>query len=159
METLRNHGFPTFPQALLTNQMENPQEIIENFFLQHSLQRAIIKPAIGGSSIGVFSVTTPEEAHLRLKDIFGRKLGSEALLEPFCIGKEFTIVVFENLRGEPVALIPTEVDLSYDHNGIFDYRKKYLQPIKPLIIHLLDLLSLLLIISDYKQNKFLNCLV
>jgi D-alanine--D-alanine ligase len=125
-ETLRHYGFATLPQIIFSNQTKDPQSLIEDFFHQHALQRAIIKPTIGGSSIGVYSVATPQEAFARLQEIFARGLDDSALLEPFCIGKEFTIVVFENWQGEPVALIPTEVDLSYEHNEIFDYRKKYL---------------------------------
>lgn len=125
-ETLRSHGFATLPQLILSEQMENSERAIENFFRRHHLQRAIVKPTVGGSSIGVYSVSTPEEAYARVREIFARGLDGNALIEPFCTGKEFTIVIFENLQGEPVALIPTEVDLSYEHNEIFDYRKKYL---------------------------------
>ena len=125
-ETLRGHGFATLPQVLLSHHQKDQQKVIERFFHQHALQRAVVKPTVGGSSIGVFSVATPQEAYIRLQEIFTRGLDCHALLEPFCEGKEFTIVLFENMKGEPVALIPTEVELSYDHNQIFDYRKKYL---------------------------------
>lgn len=50
----------------------------------------------------------------------------QALIEPFCNGKEFTVVVLQNLDGSPIALIPTEIETSYANNQIFDYRKKYL---------------------------------
>lgn len=125
-ETLRSHGFTTLPQLVLSRQRKYSQRMIENFFSVHALQRAVVKPVVGGSSIGVYSVATPQEAHAKVEEIFARGLDDHALIEPFCQGKEFTIVVLENLLGEPVALIPTEVDLSYDQNEIFDYRKKYL---------------------------------
>lgn len=125
-ETLRSHGFPTLPQVVLSKHMRNRQSIIDNFFKQYDLKRAIVKPTVGGSSIGVFSVRTPEEARIRLEEIFARELDCNALLEPFCQGVEFTVVVFENQQGKPVALMPTEVEMSYESNEIFDYRKKYL---------------------------------
>lgn len=125
-ETLHQYGFTTLPQLVLFKQMSNAEKVIEGFFRQYALQRAIVKPVVGGSSIGVYSVNTPKEAFAGAQKIFGNGLDSMALLEPFCQGKEFTIVVFENLHGEPVALIPTEVHLSYDENQIFDFRKKYL---------------------------------
>lgn len=125
-KTLSQNGFATLPQLVLSQQMQNMQSAIADFFRQHALTRAIVKPTVGGSSIGVYSVTTPQEACLRAQEIFSRGLDCNALVEPFCVGKEFTVVVFENLQGEPVALIPTEVNLNYDHNEIFDYRKKYL---------------------------------
>jgi len=125
-ETLRCNGFDTLPQLVLSNQMKDVQSEVENFFQQHSLQRAIVKPTVGGSSIGVSSVRSPQEACLKAQEIFSTGLDSNAIIEPFCEGREFTVVVFENLRGEPVALVPTEIEMSYASNQIFDYRKKYL---------------------------------
>lgn len=125
-ETLRNHGFSTLPQVVLSKHMKNRQSIIDHFFKEHALKRAVVKPTVGGSSIGVFSVRTSEEAQIRVDEIFARELDCNALLEPFCSGTEFTIVVFENQEGKPVALMPTEVEMSYESNEIFDYRKKYL---------------------------------
>lgn len=125
-KTLRENGFATLPQAVFKKGEIDHFQVIEKFFQHEDLKRAIVKPAIGGSSIGVSSVATPEEAYAKVNEIFSKGLCEHALLEPFCVGKEFTVVLFENLKGEPVALIPTEVDLSYDHHQIFDYRKKYL---------------------------------
>lgn len=125
-ETLKGLGFATLPQLLFSNRQDDSLPEIERFFQQHHLSRAIVKPAVGGSSIGVFSVACPEEAQARVREIFAKKMCDYALIEPFCQGKEFTVVVFENGRGEPVALMPTEVDLNYDNHQIFDYRKKYL---------------------------------
>lgn len=127
-ETLRGYGFATLPQLLLNEKQQDLHalHLIKEFFHTHKLNRAIVKPAIGGSSIGVYSVSSPEEAYARLQEIFFRKMNTQAILEPFCEGKEFTVVVLQNLKGEPIALVPTEVDLSYEENQIFDYRKKYL---------------------------------
>lgn len=125
-QTLKKNGFATLPQALISKTGKDSLNEIEKFFRQHALTRAIIKPTVGGSSIGVSSVSSPQEAHARAQEIFAKGFDSVALIEPFCIGKEFTVVILENLEGLPVALIPTEVDLSYDNHQIFDYRKKYL---------------------------------
>lgn len=125
-ETLRENGFATLPQAILYQHQKDALQEIERFFRHHSLKRAVVKPAVGGSSIGVFSVATPQEAYARVQEIFAKGLDVHALIEPFCEGKEFTVVVFENLQGKPVALMPTEVALSYENHQIFDYRKKYL---------------------------------
>ena len=125
-ETLKGNGFATLPQAVISKRRPESLPEIERFFLHYHLKRAIVKPAVGGSSIGVFSVSSPQEAYARVQEIFAKELDSHALIEPFCEGKEFTLVIFENLEGNPVALMPTEVDLSYDNHQIFDYRKKYL---------------------------------
>ena len=53
-------------------------------------------------------------------------VGDEAILEPFCQGKEFTVIVLQNAADEPVALVPTEIEISYAGGQIFDYRRKYL---------------------------------
>ncbi|GAB4130762.1 MAG: hypothetical protein OHK0045_17980 [Raineya sp.] len=45
------------------------------------------------------------------------------LIERFIIGKEFSCIVIENEKGEPLALPPTEIIKKSD---LFDYRAKYL---------------------------------
>lgn len=124
-ETLKNNGFATLPHVVISSE-NHPLIMIENFFREHDLKRAVIKPTVGGSSIGVYSVKTPQEAFSCFKNIVSRGLDTQALLEPFCTGREFTVVVFENLNGDPVALLPTEIEISYEQNELFDYRKKYL---------------------------------
>lgn len=125
-ELLQKQGFATLPQVVITNLEAHYSESVARFFQCHHLKRAIVKPAVGGSSIGVYSVSTPEEACLRLKEIFDNGLATSALVEPFCHGKEFTVVVFQSHEGNPVALLPTEIELSYEKNEIFNFRKKYL---------------------------------
>ena len=126
-QALSKAGFNTLPSALLkAGEKEENKKTIEEFFNLHQLKRAIVKPVIGGSSIGVYSVSTAEEAFKKSENLFSRKIGHEAILEPFCEGREFTIVVFQNEQGEPVSLIPTEIETGYENNQIFDYRKKYL---------------------------------
>jgi D-alanine--D-alanine ligase len=82
----------------------------------------VVKPQNGGSSLGVYIVESQAELEEKLKKVF--ELDDNALLEPFCEGQEFTIIVLQNGRGEPVALLPTEVEFCGD--TLFDYRKKYL---------------------------------
>jgi len=122
---LKTHNFPTLPSILLT-QDDDCQTRIQTFFTQHNLKRAVVKPIYGGSSIGVSSVESPQQALDACRVLFLQKRGTKALLEPFCEGKEFTIVVFEGPLGDPVPLIPTEIEMDYSNNQIFDYRKKYL---------------------------------
>lgn len=84
--------------------------------------RVVVKPTCGGSSLGVSIVESAEAARRNAADILAG--GDTALIEPFCSGTEFTIVVIEDDGGRPVALCPVEVELRDD--GWFDYRKKYL---------------------------------
>ena len=124
---LRKAGFPTLPSVTLRQGNPHNREMVEEFFKNNNLTRAIIKPSAGGSSIGVFSVTSPDEALSKLENnIFSKDIDQTGLLEPFCEGREFTIIILQNDLGEPVALIPTEISMSYADNAIFDFRRKYL---------------------------------
>jgi D-alanine--D-alanine ligase len=124
---LKKAGYTTLPSLMLRKGNPYNREQIEYFFTSNNLMRAIIKPSAGGSSIGVFSVTSPEEAIQKLENnIFSRDIDSHGLLEPFCEGREFTVIIVENYLRQPVALIPTEISMSYDGNAIFDFRRKYL---------------------------------
>ncbi len=123
-EFLKKEGFFTLPSILLKSGDKKNKMHIDNFFKTHKIKRAIIKPATGGSSIGVFSVLTNKEAYEKMEHIFSKKIDSQVVLEPFAQGREFTVNVLEG--KSPVALIPTEIETSYEDGGIFDYRKKYL---------------------------------
>lgn len=120
-------GFATIPSAVLKAGEDIANEkIIVDFFAQHKLERAVIKPVAGGSSIGVFSAYTPSEAIEKARQLFAMQAFPAAIIEPFCYGREFTVIVLENHVGQPTALVPTEIEISYDNGQIFDYRRKYL---------------------------------
>ena len=125
-ETLRGNGFFTFPFLAINKDEEDIEKKINRFFDLNKLKKAVVKPANGGSSIGVYCVYSAIEAidkvNILLKDDI-----YPIILEPFCAGKEFTTVILQNIKtGKPTALIPSEVDMNYDHYQIFDYRRKYL---------------------------------
>lgn len=124
-EILKLNGYPTLPSELITKGSDFSRQISQ-FFKKNHLSRAIIKPTFGGSSIGVSSVRTPEEAMEKCTTLLSQSHIKNCLIEPFCKGTEFTVVVFQSDSGEPVALIPTEIEMNYGENQIFDYRKKYL---------------------------------
>lgn len=125
-EFIRKQGFFALPSAVLKIYQENHKQVVRNFFKTHKVKRAVIKPATGGSSIGVFSVSTPEEALDRVKYLFGKRMDTRLVLEPFCEGTEFTVIVLQNRFDMPVAILPTEIETDYTENQIFDFRKKYL---------------------------------
>lgn len=100
---------------------------VERFFKTHQYtERFIVKPAISGSSIGVYSVQSPEVAIQKIMHIFDEKIDTQVVIQPFAQGSEFTITVIENHDGQPVAMIPTDIQIDYSNNEIFDYEKKYL---------------------------------
>ena len=116
MDTLASTSF-TATQAAVA---------IPEFMRAHNLSRAIVKPVAGGSSIGVSSVTTPEQALAAAEKLFALAHDAEVMLEPFCDGKEFTVVIIQNENGNPVALLPSEIEVSYEGGAVFDFRRKYL---------------------------------
>lgn len=123
---INENGFFILPSALLKIYGKNNKKIIKDFFLKNKIKRAIVKPATGGSSIGVFSVNSPEEAIEKANTIFSKRIDTRVVLEPFAEGKEFTVIILENKLGMPVAVVPSEIEMTYHEGRIFDFRKKYL---------------------------------
>jgi D-alanine--D-alanine ligase len=133
-EFIRSHGFQAFPSALLKIYHKDHRSIIEKFFKENDIKRAIVKPATGGSSIGVFSVSTPAEALEKAKYLFSKRMDTRVVVEKFAEGIEFTTIVLQNKFGLPVALPPTEIETDYSEHQVFDFRKKYL-PTRQVIWH------------------------
>ncbi len=133
-EFIQKKGFYALPSIVLTINGLNQRKSVEDFFKKHRIMRAVVKPARGGSSIGVFSVSTPKEALEKIKLLFSKRMDTRVVLEPFAQGIEFTIIILENEFGNPVALPPTEIETDYTKHQIFDFRKKYL-PTRQVIYH------------------------
>lgn len=123
---IRESGFFSLPSALLRIYDRNNEANIKAFFREHRVRRAIVKPASGGSSIGVFSVSTPQDAAEKARMLFGKRMDTRLVVEPFAQGSEFTLIILQNRFGLPVALPPTEIETDYSKNQIFSFRKKYL---------------------------------
>ncbi len=123
---LCQNNYVTLSAIVIHKNQDNKLDIVTKFFSQNKLSRVIIKPSAGGSSIGIFSANTPEEASAKLKLLFDMQICDDAIVEEFCYGKEFTIIILENKKGEPTSLIPSEIEICYKNGGIFDYRRKYL---------------------------------
>jgi len=125
-EFISKNGFYTRPSVVLKSHLTDHKKVLDGFFQEHNIKRAIVKPATGGSSIGCYSVSTIDEALDRAHELFSKRVDTRVLVEPFCEGKEFTVIILQNRFGMPVAIMPTEMELSYKDHQIFDYRKKYL---------------------------------
>ncbi len=125
-ELIAEHGFYTLPSLVLKIYGKDHKQLVKAFFKKHNITRAIVKPATGGSSIGVFSVDTIENALQSAEHIFSKRMDTRVVIEPFAIGTEFTVIVLENRFGQGVAVLPTEIEADYSEHQIFDFRKKYL---------------------------------
>ncbi len=125
-ELIKSYGFHTLPSIVLKIYDKNHKKIIADFFVEHKIERAIVKPATGGSSIGVFSVNTTREALEKVEYLFGKRMDTRVVIEPFAKGIEFTVILLENEFGQGVAVMPTEIEADYTEHQFFDFRKKYL---------------------------------
>ncbi len=125
-EFIKQHGFFTLPSVVLKIYHSDHKQILKKFFKENNIERAIVKPAIGGSSIGVFSVSNVDEALKKANLLFSKRMDTRAVVEPFAEGTEFTMIILKNRFGLPVALPPTEIETDYTGHQIFDFRKKYL---------------------------------
>lgn len=123
---LKELDFFTLPSAVLKIYHKDHKQIIESFFAKHNIKRAVVKPATGGSSIGVFSVNSPSEALEKATLLFSKRMDTRVVIEEFASGTEFTVIILQNRFGLPVAILPTEIETDYTENQIFDFRKKYL---------------------------------
>jgi D-alanine--D-alanine ligase len=123
---IKKNGFFALPSIVLKIYHRDHKKVIDAFFKEHAITRAVVKPASGGSSIGVFSVQTPEEALEKVTMLFSKRMDTRIVIEPFAEGVEFTMIILQNRFGLPVALTPTEIETDYTQNQIFDFRRKYL---------------------------------
>ncbi len=126
-EHIKKLGFFTLPSVILKiYQDDENREIVEKFFKENVIKRAVVKPASGGSSIGVFSVSTAKEAIEKAEMLFSKRMDTRIVVEQFAEAKEFTVVILQNKFGLPVALVPSEIETDYAEHQIFSFRKKYL---------------------------------
>ena len=107
---LRDAGVPTPAWALCDSDETDVDELIAKVGLP-----CVVKPADGGSSIGVFFAETRKELISALKraDRYSRRL----LVERKIKGRELTVGILGVRVLPPVEIIPKE--------GFYDYRNKY----------------------------------
>ena len=113
--------FGVAPKQILAQATFNLEEIVvrgerleETIPLDVSLP-AVVKPAVGGSTIGIKMVDTNEKLFSALADAFA--LHGEVLVEEFVAGEEITVAVFEGHAFPVVRILPD--------SGFFDYEAKY----------------------------------
>jgi D-alanine-D-alanine ligase len=79
----------------------------------------VVKPASGGSALGVSVVTEAEQLPAALVNCFG--YGETALIERYLVGTELAVTVIDRGDG-PVALPPVEIAAA---GGRYDYAARY----------------------------------
>jgi len=125
------------PPCLLLEDTDKEANLarVESFFQNNELTRAVLKPARSGSSIGVTEVHSPEDCLQAFEKMHADGLDERFVLEPFASGKEFTVIVLQSANGNPVSLLPTEIEITDASQSLFDYRLKYL-PTRQVAYHM-----------------------
>lgn len=120
-EALRRVGVKT-PLSRLVSPTDDIEKTSFELFRSFPMP-AVIKPVIGGSSVGTTIA----------KDIFSLQSGLEhaftvapkALVEEFIRGREATVGIIDHFRGDRAyALLPVEI-IPHHESPFFDYEAKY----------------------------------
>jgi len=160
---LAENGFSTLPVALLlaSPTQQTHRGTVHAWFKKQGLDPAldwvVVKPARGGSSIGVNVVLGADQAVEIAAELLASGMDKRVVVERYAgSGQEFTIIVL-GTRDGPVPLIPTEIELTATDEGsfggikdggdggdddgllpeqrnIFNFRRKYL-PTRQVVYH------------------------
>lgn len=115
---LKSMQYPTLAMHTVTNVAH-----IREWF-DGKRRDTVLKPVAGGSSLGVFFVDHADQAiqiYQKKRHLYPEGM----LLEDRITGQEFTIVVIHDPQGNPIALLPSQIDCG-KQGTLFDYRRKYL---------------------------------
>ncbi len=85
-------------------------------------QPFVVKPATGGSSVGVSITYTQDE--LLYAVVLALEVSEQVMLEQLVRGREVTVAVVEGLRGEDLYALPP-VEIIPTRGKFFDYDEKY----------------------------------
>ncbi len=85
--------------------------------------KIVMKPLANGSSVGLFIIDSKEAFEAAWKKAPEHKFGSY-LIEPFIVGREITVGVYQTRKGETLPLPCSEVRVIEGRQ--FDYAGKYL---------------------------------
>ena len=107
-ELIKNMVFYASFNSLKIHEPKTFKPILE-IFHKHKIKRAIInlQPAV---KYGVYSVSTIAEALEAVHKIFTKRIDTRIVVEPFCTGIEFTVIILE-IVSFAVALFPTEIEM------------------------------------------------
>lgn len=119
-QSIENYDIKT-PEYTIIEESEDIEKDIFNVFRTFP-QPSVVKPVIGGSSIGITIAKSFDE----LRDGVYKALSysPQVLIEEYIYGREATCGVVENFRGEELyTLMPVEIILS-EKSDFFDYNAK-----------------------------------
>lgn len=110
------------PQHLVIESLDNIEERAFDIF-RNFPQPTIIKPVIGGLSVGITLAKTPDEIAAGIR--FAFEYAPQVLVEEYINGKEATCGVVEQFREEVLyKLLPVEI-IPRKETGFLDYSAKH----------------------------------
>ena len=129
--TLLRHGIKTPRyQKIDKSTLFDLDEEVERLISEVG-EELIVKPLASGSSIGVRYANRPETLR---SEIEKRLANNEGLIvEEFIRGKEATVGIVENFRGNKVYSLPVVEIMPSGDNPIFDFEDKYLRETKEIV--------------------------
>lgn len=110
------HGIPTPPGFVVTYDQDHATDIREAL---DECGRIVLKPALGGSTVGVTIANTVEEALDGLNAVWD--FDTRAIVEKYIPGHELTTVVFGN---DKACFAMPSIEIR-PHSGFYDYSSKY----------------------------------
>lgn len=117
----KNNNIPVVTDLTLKDFSAAEASALKSFFDLH--KKIVMKPLANGSSVGLYIVETPEQLKKTFDEIKTKEIGPY-LVEPFIIGREITVGVWEQVKGKNIALPCSEIEVI--HGRQFDYEGKYL---------------------------------
>lgn len=122
-EVIAQLGIKTAPAILLDKETIEDTERAAFEIFRSFPHPAIVKPAIGGSSVGMTVVDNFHALEPAIHKAFS--ISPKILIEEYIRGKEATVGVIDGFRGEQTyALMPVEIIPPKKH-GFFSYDAKY----------------------------------
>lgn len=121
-EIVKKIGVKVARGVLLEREGNDVEQMALNLFRTFP-HPSMIKPVIGGSSVGM---SVADSYHALLDGLqVAFEVSPTVLVEEFIKGKEATVGIIENFRNEPLyALLPIEIIPPPQHN-FFSYEAKY----------------------------------
>ena len=130
-QTLLRHGIKTPRyQKINKNNLPDLDEEVDRL-LREVGRELVIKPVAGGSSIGVEYVNDAETLRKELKKILTDD--KNIIVEEFVRGKEATVGIIENFRGNRFYPLPVVEIVSRGDSQIFTYEDKYINDTDELV--------------------------
>ncbi len=110
------------PLHAYVRQTENIKEKAIEIFnsIPHPL---IVKPATGGSSVGLYFVQSFQEIVIALETILSAY--ESAIVEEYIMGREATCAVVDELRNQKTYALPVIEIIPPEGKRLFDYHAKY----------------------------------